>query len=72
MTLSNHATVFRLYDENGTHVLSILQCLDDDRGEVLDIATPGGKVLFCGAQDAMPSIIDHLPQEGVRNLDIIT
>jgi len=38
--------VYRLYNKNGEHVLSILQCFDSDQNDVLDIANPDGKVLF--------------------------
>lgn len=75
MQLSNdHSEVFRLYDKDQKHVLSIVRCLDDVSGKTYDIATPDGKVLGCfreGSQYDLPSLWDALPQSGVQKLSTL-
>ena len=59
--MSTHDHVIRLYSRRGKHILSILRCMDDTKplsdNTEYDIATPDGKVLFCGV---IPSTVLHL------------
>ena len=46
----------RIYDKNGTHVLSLLPCQDSSRSAYdYDLCTPDGKVHMCGVGDVTVS-----------------
>jgi hypothetical protein len=58
----------RLRDEKGNHRLSLLVCGVDDNGETkwVDLATPDGKVVYCGVDIGLVNLfISFLGLESV-------
>ena len=50
----------RLFDKNGNHVLTIIQCYDDE--SMIDIGTPDGKVLYCADFSKLLENVLHLAE----------
>lgn len=64
-----HGYIIRLYNSNREHKLSLLPCGLDLNGdvEVWDLATPDGKVQYCGVDnDLMDSLAQFLGWEDLK------
>jgi hypothetical protein len=62
-------SVVRIYNREGDHVLSLLPCGVDENGQTtcVDLATPDGKVLFCGVRLSLAAVFaEHL---GIEKID---